>query len=288
MLVILVGPKGSGKSYIGRILGAHLGVHFFHVEPLWLSYHRECSAAGRQPIIAEGIARVYPVLARALAEHPHVCVETTGASSEILDALLALRPRSEIVIARVTAPLELCLQRISTRDQTDQIPLETESIRKVYALSESLLLESDITLNNTQLTEQEIVETFKRALTTVALRPRQLIEAWVNAFNRADPDALAAFYAEDAVNHQVAESPVHGRRAIREMFAAGFASTTMICEVENVLEDGEWGILEWRDPLGLRGCGFFHIVGGQIVFQRGYWDKLSFLRLHGLPLPDKD
>jgi len=26
-------------------------------------------------------------------------------------------------------------------------------------------------------------------------------------------------------------------------------------------------------------------VDGKITFQRGYWDKLSFLRLHGLPIP---
>ena len=39
------------------------------------------------------------------------------------------------------------------------------------------------------------------------------------------------------------------------------------------------------DPLGLRGCGFFRIRDGRIVFQRGYWDKLTFLRQHGLPLP---
>ena len=118
-----------------------------------------------------------------------------------------------------------------------------------------------------------------------ALQPRQLVRAWVETFNRADPDALAAFYAEDATNHQVAEQPVQGRVAIRAMFAAGFASATMVCIPENVFEDGEWAILEWRDPLGLRGCGFFHVVGGKIVFQRGYWDKLSFLRQQGLPIP---
>jgi limonene-1,2-epoxide hydrolase len=116
-------------------------------------------------------------------------------------------------------------------------------------------------------------------------RPRELVLAWVEAFNRADPDALAAFYAEDAVNHQVAEEPVHGREAIREMFRAGFSAAEMTCIVEQVLEDGEWAVLEWRDPNGLRGCGFFHVQGGRIVFQRGYWDKLSFLRLQGLPLP---
>jgi limonene-1,2-epoxide hydrolase len=118
------------------------------------------------------------------------------------------------------------------------------------------------------------------------MKPRQLVQAWVEAFNHADVEALTAFYTEDATNHQVAESPVHGRKAIRQMFADGFASAKMVCIVENIFEEGEWAILEWSDPLGLRGCGFFHIVDGMIVFQRGYWDKLSFLRSHGLPLPD--
>lgn len=117
------------------------------------------------------------------------------------------------------------------------------------------------------------------------MRPSQLVRAWVEAFNRADVDALAAFYAEDAVNHQVAEAPVRGREAIRAMFASGFATAKMTCIIEQVLEDGEWAILEWRDPLGLRGCGFFNVVDGRIHFQRGYWDKLTFLRTHGLPLP---
>jgi hypothetical protein len=31
----------------------------------------------------------------------------------------------------------------------------------------------------------------------------------------------------------------------------------MTCVVENIFEDGEWAILEWKDPLGLRGYVFF-------------------------------
>jgi len=65
------------------------------------------------------------------------------------------------------------------------------------------------------------------------------------------------------------------------MFAREFAAATMICIPEAIYEDGEVAILEWRDPLGLRGCGFFHVRGGRIAFQRGYWDRLSFLRTHG-------
>lgn len=117
------------------------------------------------------------------------------------------------------------------------------------------------------------------------MTPKQLVNDWVETFNRADADALAAFYAEGAVNHQVAETPVEGRAAIRAMFAREFTNAEMVCIPENIFEDGEWAILEWRDPKGLRGCGFFHVRDGKIQFQRGYWDKLSFLRLHNLPLP---
>ena len=122
-------------------------------------------------------------------------------------------------------------------------------------------------------------------LRSKAMEPRELVQAWVQAFNRADVEALAAMYSENATNHQVAEQAVVGRSAIRAMFAQEFARAKMVCIVENIFQDGEWAILEWRDPLGLRGCGFFHVVKGQIRFQRGYWDKLSFLRMHGLPIP---
>lgn len=117
------------------------------------------------------------------------------------------------------------------------------------------------------------------------MTPRQTVEKWVDAFNRTDIDGLAALYSPEAVNHQVAEEPLEGRENIRSMFEREFARAEMTCMVENIFEDGEWAILEWRDPLGLRGCGFFHVVDGAIVFQRGYWDKLSFLRQQGLPLP---
>ena len=117
------------------------------------------------------------------------------------------------------------------------------------------------------------------------MTPREVVQEWVAAFNRGDATEVSRFYSESAVNHQVAEAPVEGRAAIEAMFAREFAQAEMVCLIGNLFEDGEWAILEWRDPLGLRGCGFFHVQNGKIVFQRGYWDKLSFLRLHGLPLP---
>jgi len=117
------------------------------------------------------------------------------------------------------------------------------------------------------------------------MQPKEVIQKWVERFNQADAKGLVELYHDDAINHQVTNDPVVGKTAIYEMFAGEFAMAEMVCIVEHIFEDDDWGILEWKDPLGLRGCGFFQIIDGKIKFQRGYWDKLSFLRMHGLPLP---
>jgi limonene-1,2-epoxide hydrolase len=117
------------------------------------------------------------------------------------------------------------------------------------------------------------------------MTPKQIVTAWVERFNAADVEGLAALYAPDAVNHQVVMEPLRGREAIRHLFATEFGRAKMTCTVENLFEDGDWAMLEWRDPNGLRGCGFFQVKYGRIVFQRGYFDQLSFFRLQGIPVP---
>ena len=118
------------------------------------------------------------------------------------------------------------------------------------------------------------------------LSPKEVVKKWVDAFNAGDVDMIVSLYDNNATNHQVANEPVVGVVAIREMFANEFATAKMVCIVENIFEDGQWAILEWKDPLGLRGCGFFHVVNEKILFQRGYWDKLSFLKQHNLPVKE--
>ena len=118
-------------------------------------------------------------------------------------------------------------------------------------------------------------------------RPKELIENWVKHFNNGDAHAISDCYIQEAVNHQVSNEPIKGKGAIKVMFEKEFKQAKMVCIIENIFEDGDWGILEWKDPLGLRGCGFFQFENELIKFQRGYWDKLSFLRIHNLPIPNE-
>jgi hypothetical protein len=112
------------------------------------------------------------------------------------------------------------------------------------------------------------------------MQPKEVLLEWISAFNKADSAALAKLYHDDAINHQVANEPVEGKAAIQKMFEDEFTAAEMVCLPENIFEDSDWAIMEWKDPKGLRGCGFFHVVDGKIKLQRGYWDKLSLIKLY--------
>jgi hypothetical protein len=109
---------------------------------------------------------------------------------------------------------------------------------------------------------------------------RETIERWVELFNANDPEALSALYAEDAVNHQIALNPVTGRAAIEEFHRETFAAGPLTCTPINLVVDGDWAALEWIDPDGFRGCGFFCVRDGLIEHQRGYWDSAQLRAAH--------
>ena len=163
MLILLVGPNGGGKSHVGRLLESRLGVRFFHVEPHWMAYHAACADAGRPVSITEGVAHIHPLIEEALEGGGHVCVETTGASAEILDGLLSLGRRFGLLLVRVEAPLPVCLRRVAARDRADQIPMGEAGIREVYARSASVELPYDVVLDNAALADEEILRPFREA-----------------------------------------------------------------------------------------------------------------------------
>src|ERR1041384_1758301 len=106
------------------------------------------------------------------------------------------------------------------------------------------------------------------------MTPREVGELWVECFNNVDLDGMAELYDDNAVNHQMPLDKIVGKEEILEMFKREFAAANMVCIPEQILEDGEWAVLEWKDPKNFSGCGFFHVQHNKIIMQRGYWDRL--------------
>ena len=69
------------------------------------------------------------------------------------------------------------------------------------------------------------------------MKPKELVEKWVELFNEGNAEQIAELYHLDAINHQVANEPVEGKKAIGEMFLAEFSNAEMTCISENIFED---------------------------------------------------
>ena len=109
------------------------------------------------------------------------------------------------------------------------------------------------------------------------MKPSEILQKWVELFNQYDYENLSKLYAADCTIHQTPTGIINGKENIKNMFRNEFEQFEMVCIVENIFEDGNVGMLEWKDPKGLRGCGFFWMENDKIIYQRGYWDKLSFM-----------
>ena len=131
---------------------------------------------------------------------------------------------------------------------------------------------------------------------------KELLQIWIDAFERKDLKTVLECYTPDAVNFQVASgSPSNGLEQIEKdtaEFFQGFPDAW--ARVDNLMGDGDWAAWEWlgggtflgefygSKPTGrkfeIRGCGFFYFKDGKIVLQRGYWDRLSWFSQVGLPV----
>ncbi len=163
-LVVLVGPKGAGKSTIGHILATELGIHFLRVEPLFLTVRDEIGATHPE-FEKHGFEAVFASVRNALAAHRLVCFESTGASSLFPAFLARLRAICPLVLVRVYASPQQYLHRVQNRDLSIHIPVSDDRVLEVNTAAEQVVLPWALELNNSgPLVPSAIVAAFRRIL----------------------------------------------------------------------------------------------------------------------------
>lgn len=133
-VVILVGPKGAGKSTIGHFLATELGIHFLRVEPLFLALLDEMEASN-PAFERRGFESVFEALSEALAQYDVVCFESTGASALLGPMLDRLGHGARVIPIKVSAPPALCLERVHTRDASIHIPVSDDRVERINAMA---------------------------------------------------------------------------------------------------------------------------------------------------------
>jgi shikimate kinase len=165
MLLVLLGPKGAGKSHAGTVIERELGVDFFRVEPVFVAAAREPGGSGPASW-AEGFRRVEEEIDRRFALGARaVAIESTGASDLFPPFLARQRAARDVRILRIEAPLEVCLERVRSRDARDHLPASDDLVREVHARSAALELEVHAMLDNAErASDAAIVAAARKAM----------------------------------------------------------------------------------------------------------------------------
>jgi shikimate kinase len=146
-VLVLVGPKGAGKTTIGHILAADLGLHFLRVEPLFLEVRARLGSSHPQ-LEAVGFQAVLNAVRDALGRDEVVCFETTGASACVASLLEALQSEARVLLVRVLAAPEQCLTRIHSRDASIHIPVSDDQIERINAIAHTVAFPWTAELDN--------------------------------------------------------------------------------------------------------------------------------------------
>lgn len=163
-VLLLVGPKGSGKTFVGTLVGEALGIPFLRVELTFLENLRESRLLGKA-LEEEGYAKVLTEVARVLSSEPLVIIESTGASEAFPDFLQALRARHRVMLVSIRAPPERCLERVRTRDPAAHVAVADDRVAEINARAARVRLPWDLEIDNGEPAPAEVLlAQFRRLL----------------------------------------------------------------------------------------------------------------------------
>jgi shikimate kinase len=158
-VIVLVGLKGSGKSTIGKLLEARLGIPFIRVEPIYLQVLNTLGAS-HPDLEREGFRAILAGLVQALDQHAIICFETTGASGYTPWLLSELGRLAEVLLVQVQADLAQCLERIQSRDSSIHIPVSDDDIERINTMAAQVQYPWAVVIDNKGLLdERAIVDT---------------------------------------------------------------------------------------------------------------------------------
>lgn len=164
-LVLLVGLKGSGKTFIGSVLQKYLDVKFLRIESIFLNLLQQEPELAGIPLEQRGFQIVLAKLDELAQSNSTLCIESTGTAHTFLELLAALRQGFRVLIVHVKAPLDTCVERVMTRDASVHIPVSDHRLKEINERAWLVDLPWDLEIDNSEFQDETaIVESVKRLL----------------------------------------------------------------------------------------------------------------------------
>ncbi|HEY9877506.1 MAG TPA: AAA family ATPase [Leptolyngbyaceae cyanobacterium] len=164
-LVLLVGLKGSGKTFTGGVLEKYLDVKFLRIEPIFLELLQREPELADIPLEQRGFQIVLSKLDELAQSNATLCFESTGTAHTFSELLAALHQGFRVFLVHVKAPLNTCIERVMTRDASAHIPVSDHRLKEINERALLVDLPWDLEIDNSEFQDEiAIAESVKRLL----------------------------------------------------------------------------------------------------------------------------
>ncbi len=162
-IYILIGPKGSGKTFIGNLLSNHFSMPFLPVEAIALRLKNERNY-DNDTYILEVFEAIEKAVRKCLQQKDEVIFEATGLTDAFDKMLLQLQADFNVKLIKIITKSEICLDRVKTRDNTQQIKMADSDILAMNTLSMEKTFDFDGEIDNNTATGQQIIDAFGKII----------------------------------------------------------------------------------------------------------------------------
>ena len=166
-IYLLIGQKGSGKSFIGTIFKKHFNIDFERMEN-WLldvkkgrnidddEYAKECFQ-----IIENGVRKE-------LEETEILVFESTGLTEHFDSMLSKLQLDYNVTTILIKTDSDICFKRVRTRDQSIHINISDKQLEKINSAVLSKNLKTDFIIENNYKTEGDLIVEIRKIIDNIA------------------------------------------------------------------------------------------------------------------------
>jgi len=159
-IYFLIGPKGSGKTYIGKLLEKKYGIKYPNFEALLLN-HIEEFGIPEGGLKRDAFDFEEAIIHSILENGNSVIFEATGSSIYFPSVLENLGSTYTLKLIRLLCPLDICFERVKNRNPVGHHLVTDEKITEINIKASKVSLCWDLEIDNSDpAADQDIVSKF--------------------------------------------------------------------------------------------------------------------------------
>ena len=162
-IYILIGPKGSGKTYIGYLMDSAFQIQFLRVEDIALKIKKARSFD--DPVYLQDVFKAIELQVReSLHSNERLVFESTGLTHQFDIMLENLKKDFNVYLIKILADPETCLIRIKQRDTSIHVNVSDDHINLINdkVAQKKFLFNAEI--DNNKASKEELYKQLQRIL----------------------------------------------------------------------------------------------------------------------------